>query len=118
VPSNKWHSSKCKHNLAANQVITQHSRGFLDWEATTLFYSALHLIDSKLARISLGGGVHPVNHSERRKEVGQNLSIGVAKNYNALYLLSRRARYEQAKVSQVDIKDAQERYKALKTELT
>jgi len=90
--------------------LTKKSRGFLDWEITTLFYSALHLVDLQLAKMPLGGGIHPTSHSERRKDVGKNLDIVTAKNYNILYLLSRKARYEESKISQSEVRNAMEKY--------
>ncbi len=113
MPSRKWHEFKRRHNYEANRVLTRRSRGFLDWEITTLFYSALHLIDVQLANVPLSGGLHPISHGERRKEVGLNLDATTARDYNALYLLSRKARYEESKISQTEVRTALEKYQGL-----
>ena len=111
MPTEDWHQFKFKHDYEASRVFKNKAKGFPDGEVITLFYSALHLMDIQLAKVA-GGGLHPTTHAERRKLVSSNITP-VAASYQALYLMSRKARYEGTKTSDTESKTAEAKFEQM-----
>lgn len=76
------------HNRDVQRYLSGRPRQ-ADWEITTLFYSAMHAVDERLLAI----GKKPRSHSERNAWVRRYIGH-VWREYNALYWLCRKARYE------------------------
>ncbi len=92
-PSQQEHKEQACVNLEVASFMEEQdidSRGgpAYDWVVTTLFYAALHLIESKLAEQDL----HCSSHYQRRKAV-HNCLPSISDHYQDLYHASRSARY-------------------------
>lgn len=61
----------------------------MDWEITTRFYAALHLVNGYFRK---NGIKQPKNHKKRNKVVKERLPLLYPK-YHTLYHLSIKARY-------------------------
>lgn len=91
MPSSQEHRAKYEANR--HHLDTGNNGGPLStldgcWAATVAFYAALHLVDRLAAR----NNFHPGNHTDRNSFVtGQHRPIWAV--YNALYTVSRIARY-------------------------
>jgi len=91
MPTEVEHVEQARRNarlLAAMQggdLLAQHP----DWVITVAFYTALHLVEAKLARDNM----HCVGHEERRPKVSLHLQA-IRGRYELLYTESRAARYE------------------------
>jgi len=90
MPNYVWHDGKKIHDFATSNFLGSNPAKFCDWELTTLFYSALHYVDSYLSNAF---GIDLVlNHDDRKRHVTSFLPQ-INKNYKILYYLSRDARY-------------------------
>jgi len=89
MPSRPEHEARAEHNerLYAHLRVTA-PNAFLDWETTSLFYAAVHLVEALLATINL----HPMGHQERLELASVHLKAGYHP-YRQLEELSQRARY-------------------------
>jgi hypothetical protein len=103
VPTKQWHLQKKQSNLEASKQLQLATGKFLDWEITTLFYSALQYVDAYFAEIV--NPVHPTRHSRRRKLVSKFLQP-IAVEYRLLNELSEGARYEAFTPQQSDVQAA------------
>jgi hypothetical protein len=98
LPNYHWHKTKCGHNLDTNHYLAQKTAQFFDWEIVTLFYCAVHAVDSFFAT-SLDPRRfpyrfrHPKEHGLRNKMVSKHLGP-IANEYVLLYELGRTARYD------------------------
>src|SRR5690242_1671634 len=88
IPTNAWHVSKSIHNYDVHSYLTIKNPKYIDWEVTTIFYSALQLVDAYLLKI----GQNPVDHWSRNNMVKSFLNI-INSDYRKLYGLSKKARY-------------------------
>ena len=88
--SSRWeHEARATHNQDLFAHLTATAAGvFPDWEATSLFYVAVHLVEALLAV----RGLHSRDHRERRGHVMRYLPTAHAV-YRQLEYLSRDARY-------------------------
>lgn len=84
------HYTKFSANKNLISELQKMSNPSNDWITTIAFYSALHLVDGKIVK-SLGETSKPMDHVSRNKLVGTFSKI--RKEYQALYMLSRKARY-------------------------
>jgi len=92
VPSYTWHDGKKIHNIGANTYLVRaSSRQFLDWEIVTLFYSAVHYIDSYLDRKH---GINTIFNHKERNDFVKTLISRIERTYRLLYHLSQDARYD------------------------
>lgn len=107
MPSSEQHKDKYLENKEVLEVLDIKNKNHCDWITTICFYSALHIIDMKLA-IS---GKHPRTHTEREKilQNSQEISIKTKQKYKQMSSNSRVARYEKGKISQT-ITDQMLRY--------
>jgi hypothetical protein len=76
------------------------NQAYLDWAVTIVFYSALHLIEAKLAVHNL----HPQNHGERSRMLdATNADADMVLAYDILRDLSEQARYNARNFQAVEV---------------
>jgi hypothetical protein len=90
------HLSQAKNNLLFLKEISDKSK-FFDWQVTTCFYSAVHLINAHLAQCA---DLHYRTHKETKHAISPDNPLAPCKfteeahdNYVSLEKLSRRSRY-------------------------
>lgn len=86
-----FHFIKYQRDKQTNEYLRQKTPLFRDWEIITLFYSALHLIESYLR--DHGHPIIPKSHQTRENLVKQYLN-DIFESYSALYILCKTARYD------------------------
>lgn len=84
-----WHKSQSVHNKTTSDFLNTANPNHIDWEVTTLFYAALHLVDNYFQINNLP---MPSNHDERKRLVRSQLPT-LYSAFHKLYSLSFRARY-------------------------
>lgn len=94
------HEAKAGHNEEFASTVSQmnaNGASFVDWEATTLFYAAVQLVDTYLAKMF---NEHPTKHVEREpgKPPGRSQLVDkrmhlIRADYRQLQNLSTIARY-------------------------
>ena len=82
-----WHVRQSEHNHDIWEYLSKNPR-CVDWEITTLFYSALHVIDEYLS----SKGMRPRRHFDRNTMVQEEIEP-IADAYVKLYSLCIKARY-------------------------
>lgn len=87
MPTEAIHQLQAQHNERLSRGLILLSPPFLDWAVTACFYTALHLVDSHLARL----GIHPHNHVGREASIQRQLP-GIRRQYWRLKRHSLRAR--------------------------
>ena len=87
-----WHIGQSSHNFDTKKYLAQVNPLHKDWEVTTLFYSAVHVVDSYLVLVK---NTKPRTHAQRRKLVKQELSP-IFDDYDLLESLSRKSRYDSS----------------------
>jgi uncharacterized protein (UPF0332 family) len=96
--------SQVEHIQAArsNEDLADHllSRSNMPWAVVAAFYSALHWVDSHLAKQDL----HPRNHTERFRMVALHLEP-IYHPYRTLSDRSREARYDLLEFAEEEVKD-------------
>ena len=118
MPTESWHLGKKDHNLDTSAFLYS-GMNYLDWEVTTLFYSAVHYVDAYFAR----KGIHPKCHTSKyrdgRNELVLALLAPIASEYLQLYKLSKAARYGWPRqlIQQGDVQDAESCFDTVKTAL-
>ncbi len=70
--TSNWHAVQSIHNKDASDFLNTKTPAYVDWEITSLFYSALHLVDAYCAKNQAEQQLS--NHRERSKFVRENLS--------------------------------------------
>jgi len=104
MPSADEHYKKYLHNkkLRSADVF---SKGimFADWVIVIMFYEAVHLIERELAKQPLQP-FHSKDHAVRMGWVTRTASLNkISKAYAALYMQSRRARYDCVNFTDQDV---------------
>jgi len=91
------HVSHAKHNLEFLSGINHSHNGYFDWQVTVSYYTALHLINSHIAKQS---NMHFRTHYDTKNAinpfgsfVNTRLPENIYTSYIKLEILSRRARY-------------------------
>ena len=90
MPKYAWHNGKKIHDFDTSNYLGINPAKFSDWEIITLFYSAMHYVDSYLSNAF---GIDYVSDHDARKGHVRTLLPQINKNYKLLYYLSRDARY-------------------------
>ena len=85
-----WHEQKSIHNYNACEYLRRESPTYIDWEITTIFYSACKLVDAHFIK---RGRRKPSSHRQRNEMVKKHLHA-VKDEYEELFGLSIIARYE------------------------
>lgn len=94
MPSKEEHTEKAIKNEQFGEVLCQTT--FTDWAVTVLFYSALHYCHAILAVYAQ----HPESHETTGPLVRRNPVLKkVWKEYEALRIASRNARYYAAEIT-------------------
>lgn len=108
------HIQKARHNIEfARKKITG---DYADWVIIAEFYSAVHYIESVLAKI----GQHSINHTNRYELMCDNPKIFTRRclcNYKSLEALSKKARYTTDKINNDEASVAQNCYEDICVEL-
>ncbi len=93
--STNFQIDQISHNKDANNLLQSQNQKYKDWEITTLFYTALHLVDEFFIRNQIE---YPskINHHVRNQLVETHLNAVYA-DYHLLSTLSIRARYTVGK---------------------
>lgn len=90
------HITQAKSNLQFLQTVNQTLKSYHDWQVTTCFYTAVHLVNAHLSHHSIQYRQHKeVNHA-LNPEVPTSISKLPMPEYEAyigLYRMSRRSRY-------------------------
>ena len=105
-----FHFIKYQRDKQTNEYLRQKTPRFRDWEIITLFYSALHLIESYLG--NHGHPIIPKSHQTRENLVEQYLK-GIFEIYSEFYILCKTARYD-ALVTDEDLDAANDYYIQIK----
>lgn len=112
--STPWHESQSDHNKDAYGFLHTENPSYVDWEVTTLFYAALHLVDGYFEK---NGIQLPNSHRTRNHLVNKELN-SLYPTYRKLYNLSLKARYEEGNTMQdYDRRIAEEYFSFLKTNI-
>lgn len=105
MTNHNWHYAQSLHNekLSLDVLRTTQSE-YNDWSITSMFYSALHLINAHCMDCDMP---IPTTHFERTEMVKNNLSH-IREAYQNLLALSMQSRYTTpySDMSESDIKNA------------
>ena len=99
MPTREEHVGKAEENEAALDLLRTLAR-HPGWQATLLFYAALHYVDAYLhATGVLGAGPHRRSHLRRLGLVDLHLGSSLRSDFVMLQLASEQARYEAVPVT-------------------
>lgn len=97
MPHFNAHIEQAQRNLQFLKIINEQAPTYIDWQVTTCFYAALHLINAHIAK---AGNMQFRNHSAVKNAISPSGNFGGLKLpeeeyacYESLFSLSRRARY-------------------------
>jgi len=96
MPSDVAHLRQAARNAGFLAALRQRATGSPEWAITVAFYTAVHLVEAHFARSQ--PAVHCRSHADRLTQVSLRLRA-IEAEYWALYVASRRARYECIEVS-------------------
>lgn len=116
VPSEKEHQKKYNDNkdLLENELEISNSTRY-NWIATVAFYSALHLIEEKLATY----GIHSKNHKARENMVNTYRDFKTVRvKYKMLYTWSIVARYAGESITEQKAREALKYLNDIEVELS
>ena len=87
MPSEAAHrrAAEVNEDLAADLLASRP-----EWAVVVTFYSALHLVDTFLAR----SGIHPTSHTDRERLIARTQLRPIYAEYRRLNTRSREARYD------------------------
>ncbi|MGL4649858.1 MAG: hypothetical protein ACRC1H_10655 [Caldilineaceae bacterium] len=102
------HLDKARHNQELSQLLgSRNPNHYLDWQITTLFYAALHLVQAYFVQYA---EVIPRTHVQRSQFLMKEKRLLVYKPYVTLHDLSRDGRYLLEPMSESDLAIANESY--------
>ena len=94
-----WHQVQYMHNKKlSDDMMHSFQSQYNDWQITSLFYSALHLINSYFYKNNMP---RPTNHRKRSEAVKKELPA-IYSEYQELRELSEHARYKLPYSSMTD----------------
>ena len=114
MPNFAWHDGKKIHDFETSTFLGTNPIKFCDWEVITLFYSALHYVDSYLSNAFSIDFV--ANHDDRKRWVN-SLLPQINRIYLVLYYLSRDSRYNLS-IGAPELTKAKSCYAQIKQVLT
>ena len=85
-----WHIGQSTHNFDTCKYLQIENPRHKDWEVTSLFYSALHLVEGYLFLIK---NITPRGHKRRSNAVMAELPL-IFNEYDTLFWLSIKSRYQ------------------------
>ncbi len=106
MPGIKGHENQIAIN---RQLLRDFNTGkltanFYDWRVTVAFYIAVHLVERVLYKECK---VNSSNHTDRKNFIKSNPCLReIRSDYQQLYQMSRKARYECSSISSSEYKDA------------
>ena len=106
-----WNMRKSIHNYDTYKYLELKNPQYLDWEITTIFYSACKLVDEQLVKKN----IKPSSHTQRNRLVMTKFSK-ICQEYRLLYQLSRMPRYGP-RVRSSDKANALKWYSVIKSDL-
>ena len=116
---------KTDHNIDTKNYLHNKSPKYIDWEVTTLFYAALHLVNNYFKKNNI---MIPEKHGKMLKILRQLSNLSKISNeeadnlyecYYAIFLKSIDARYRpNVEISDADLKNVKESFDILKSILT
>lgn len=90
MPDENAHSRQAVHNRGFVDFLDVDSTNYLDWVVTAIFYTAVHRVESFLARYD----AHPSSHGDRCKAMSRFDPLKpVFRDYSDLHFQSERSRY-------------------------
>lgn len=104
VPTKEQHYKQYQQNksLLNSPVFDAENTQYKDWVVTISFYTAVHLIEKKLAEINPNH--HFTSHKSRNNAMNAASSFRrIAPQYKTLYDESRKARYDCKRFTNSDI---------------
>jgi len=109
-----WHAQQGIHNKDTSDFLNTKTPTYIDWEITSLFYSALHMVDSYCDKNQMAP---PRNHRERIEFIKNNLPSSYSP-YKKLFDLSTKSRYVIGnRMVHASLKIARSCYDAFKSSL-
>lgn len=87
------HNRLAQHNEKVNRYIQEKGNEYLDWDVTTLYYSALHFVEALLER---DYKMHFEKVAERERFLAKK-NIDLYKDIRQLAVARRKAQYDPAK---------------------
>lgn len=91
------HIAQAKSNLKFLEEINSKANSFWDWQVTTTFYIAVHIINAHLAKT---GDLHYRTHEDVKNAINPTKPLSITRIDESIYLcyvklegLSRRSRY-------------------------
>jgi len=98
VPSRQEHIDKARYNGGVARRLE--AIPVYDWAVTTMFYSALHLVDAVLA----ANNIHPTTHADRNNRIQRNPALAAHwRDYRHLRDRSEDARYRCLPFTAIDV---------------
>ncbi|MDL2273968.1 hypothetical protein LJC34_05460 [Oscillospiraceae bacterium OttesenSCG-928-G22] len=105
MPSKQAHVAQYKHNKQFVKTGIKDTNTYCDWYITAVFYSVLHLVDATLA----DEDEHPSTHVDRNAIVWNSPATrAVRRDYQQLYGLSQKSRYQCIEITDQDARIAQQ----------
>ena len=117
MSTHDWHASQYEHNKKfSNDIARLFKSEYCDWVITSLFYSALHLINEFFTQKKIP---IPQDHKERNNRVKGYLDP-IYNEYMQLFMLSKKSRYEEkySCIRASDLRRAQNYFETITTCLT
>lgn len=91
------HIQKAKSNLKFLEDTNSKNQSYWDWQVTTIFYTAVHVVNAHLAQI---GNLHYRTHEDVKNAINPHRPLAIGAVSEQIYLcytklegLSRRSRY-------------------------
>lgn len=111
TPSQNSHKEKSEENYQLYDFVQSNTTDFVGWEATILFYAALHCVNHFFASLPIPE--HPGNHEDTLSLVSRHLGQ-YAECYWCSYYISRWARYLDWEITETMQETCLENYNAVK----
>lgn len=107
-----WHRMQYVHNKKfSDDIVHSFQSQYNDWSITSLFYSALHLINAYFYKHNI---LRPINHRKRSETVKKELPL-IHSEYQRLRELSEHARYKvrYSSITDADVLRAQAHFQKI-----
>lgn len=111
APSQDSHNKKSKENYQLYDFVRSNTTDYLGWEATILFYAALHCVNHFFVTLPISK--HPTTHDEISRLVSRHLRH-YAEDYHYSWYISRWARYFDFEITETMRDTCLRNYNAVK----
>jgi hypothetical protein len=103
--SQQQHLQKAQHNSQLSAALARLAQPYLDWQVTTLFYGAVHLLQAYFVAKT---NQYPQSHQERDELIGRDPHLtAIFADYRELKQLSVSCRYMCWPTNAHDVNQAQ-----------